>query len=96
MALPLCYPQKFFQGTCGRLLKTIDNHSRSTFEESFLYLSVEEFAALLEMAQENLAAPKLNKYRAVNKISSTNINHSLCTLNIPDRVYPSTSLPTTV
>ena len=45
-------PQHFFRGTSGRFLHIVDNSSpTSAVDSSFLYLSVAEFNALLELAQ---------------------------------------------
>ena len=49
------HPQHFFRGTSGRFLHIVDNSSPITADDSsFLYLSVAEFIALQELAQETL------------------------------------------
>ena len=52
------WPQQFFRGTSGRFLHIVDNSSpTSAFDSSFLYLSVAEFNAPQELAQEPLRRP---------------------------------------
>ena len=47
--------QQFFRGTSGRFLHIVDNSSPTSADDSsFLYLSVAEFKALQELAQETL------------------------------------------
>ena len=52
------HPQQFFRGTSGRFLHIVDHSSPTTADDSsFLYLSVAEFNALQELAQETLRRP---------------------------------------
>ena len=52
------HPQQFFRGTSGRFLHIVDISSPTTaVDSSFLYLSVAEFNALQELAQETLRRP---------------------------------------
>ena len=54
-------PQQFFRGTSGRFLHIVDNSPPTTADDSsFLYLSVAEFNALQELAQETLRRPTFN------------------------------------
>ena len=55
------YPQQFFRGTSGGFLHIVDNSSTTTADDSsFLYLSVADFKALQELAQETLRRPTFN------------------------------------
>ena len=52
------HPQQFFRRTSGRFLHIVDNAVPTTADDSsFLYLSVAEFNALQELAQETLGRP---------------------------------------
>ena len=52
------HPQQFFRGTSGRFLHIVDNSAPTTADDSsFLHLSVAEFNALQELAQETLRRP---------------------------------------
>ena len=52
------HPQQFFRGTSGRFLHIVDSSPPTTADDtSFLYLSVAEFKALQELAQETLRRP---------------------------------------
>ena len=54
----LSHPQQFFRGTSGRFLHIVDNSVPATADDSsFLYLSVAQFNALQELAQETLRRP---------------------------------------
>ena len=55
------HPQQFFRGTSGRFLHIVDKLSPTSADDSsFLYLSVAEFNALQELAQETLRRPTFN------------------------------------
>ena len=55
------HPQQFFRRTSGRSLHIVDNSSPPTADDSsFMYLSVAEFTALQELAQETLRRPAFN------------------------------------
>ena len=65
------HPQQFFRGTSGRFHHVVDNSVPTTADDSsFLYLSVFEFNALQELAQETLRRPtftnKLTTYSIIN------------------------------
>ena len=54
-------PQQIFRGTYGRFLHIVDNSAPTTAaDSSFLYLSVAEFKALQEFAQETVRRPVFN------------------------------------
>ena len=71
------HPQQFFRGTSSRFLHIVDNSSPTTADDSsFLYLSVAEFNAMQELAQETLRRP--NFTNNLTTYSITNPTHSPC------------------
>ena len=86
------HPQQFFRGTSGRFLHIDDNSSPPLADYSgFLYLSVAEFNALQELAQETLRRPTFT----ANPTTYSTTNHpphpaiaSDTTSANPNRVYP--------
>ena len=86
------HPQQFFRGTSGRFLHIVDNSSPPNADDSsFLYLSVAEFKALQELAQETQRRPTFTtnptNYSTTNSpphpvvaSDTTSVNHN--------RVYP--------
>ena len=91
------HPQQFFRGTSSRLLHNVDNSSpTSAIEPSYLYLSVAEFNALQELAQETLRRPTFTTNPTT--YSTTNppthpVVASDTTSAIPNRVYPIVTAP---
>ena len=91
------HPQQFFRGTSGRFLHIVDGSSPpNTDDSSFLYLSVAEFKALQELAQETLRRLTLTtnptNYSTTNPpphpvvaSDTTSVNHN--------RVYPIVTAP---
>ena len=91
------HPQQFFKGTSGRFLHIVKNFSPTTaVDSSFLYLSVAEFEALQELAQETLRQPTFNAnpttysttkppHHPVLASNTTSTNHN--------RVYPIVTAP---
>ena len=86
------HPQQFFRGTSGRFLHIVDKASpTSAVDSSFLYLSVVEFNALQELAQETLRRPTFT----TNPTTYSNTNpppHLVVTSDTtatnPNRFYP--------
>ena len=91
------HPQQFFRETSGRFLHIVDNSSPTTVvDSSFLYLSVAEFNALQELAQETLRRPTFT----INPITYSTTNPpphpvvaSDTTSANPNRVYPIVTTP---
>ena len=91
------HPQQFCRGSSGRFLHIVDNSSQTTVDDSsLLYLSVAEFNALQELAQETLRRPAFN----TNLITYSTTNLSPrpvvaydTTSTIPNRVYPIVTAP---
>ena len=93
------HPQQFFRGTSGRFLHIVDNSSPTSADDSsFLYLSVVEFKALQELAQETLRRPTFTANPTTHSISITNppprpVVASDTTSANPNRVYPIVTAP---
>ena len=91
------HPQQFFRGTSGRFLHIVDNSSPSTADDSsFLYLSVAEFRALQELAQETLRRPTFTTnpttYSTTNPPPHPVVASDMTSTN-PNRVYPIVTAP---
>ena len=93
----ISHPQQFFRRTSGRFLHIVENSSpTSAIDSSFLYLSVAEFKALQELAQETLRRPTFTK--SLTTYSTTNppphpVVPSDTTSAKPNRVYPIVTAP---
>ena len=90
------HPQQFFRGTSGRFLHIVDNLSPTSADDSsFLYLSVAEFKALQELAQETLRRPTFTTNPT--NYSSTNppltLSMPLTRLPLTLTVFTPSSLP---
>ena len=86
------HPQQFFRGTSGRFLHIVDNSSPTAADDSsFLYLSVAEFNALQELAQETLRRPTFTNnpttYSITNPPPHPLVASDPTSAN-PNRVYP--------
>ena len=91
------HPQQFFRGTSGRFLRIVDNSSPTTADDSsFLYLSVAEFNALQELAQETLRRPTFTTnpttYSTTNPPPHPVVASDITSAN-PNRVYPIVTAP---
>ena len=91
------HPQQFFRGTSDRFLQIVDNSSPTTADDSsFLYLSVAEFSALQELAQETLRRPTFptnpTTYSATNPTPHPVVASETTSTN-PNRVYPMVTAP---
>ena len=91
------HPQQFFRGTSGRFLHIVDNSSpTSAVDSSFLYLSVAEFNALQELAQETLRRPTFptnpTTYSTTNPTPHPVVASDTTSTN-PNRVYPIVTAP---
>ena len=91
------HPQQFFRGTSGRFHHIVEDSSPTTAEDSsFMYLSVAEFHALQELAQETLRQPAFNN--SPTTFSTTNppphpvVASDTTSIN-PNRVYPIVTAP---
>ena len=91
------HPQQFFRGTSGRFLHIVDDSSpTSAADSSFLYLSVAEFKALQELAQETLRRPTLTTNLATYSTTNHPPHHVVAsdtTSTNPNRVYPIVTAP---
>ena len=91
------HPQQFFRGTSGRFLHIVDNSVPTTADDSFfLDLSVAEFNALQELAQETLRRPTFTNNFTI--FSTTNqpphpVVASDTTSANPNPVYPIVTAP---
>ena len=91
------HPQQFFRGTSGRFLHIVDNSAPpSADDSSFFYLSVAEFNALQELAQETLRRPTFNNnltpYSITNPPLHPVVSSDTTSAN-PNRVYPIVTAP---
>ena len=90
------HPQ-FFRGTSGRFLHIVGNSSPTTADDSsFLYLSVAEFNALQELAQETLRRPTFTNNLTTDSITNPPphpVVASDTTSANPNRVYPIVTAP---
>ena len=91
------HPQQFFRGTSGRFLHIVDNLSPTSADDSsFLDLSVAEFNALQELAQETLRRPTFNNnltaYSITNPPPHPVVASDTTSAN-PNRVYPIVTAP---
>ena len=91
------HPQQFFRGTSGRFLHIVDNSLPTPADDSsFLFLSVAEFNALQELAQETLRRPNftnnLTIYFTTNKPPYPVVASDSTSAN-PNRVYPIVTVP---
>ena len=91
------HPQQFFRGTSGRFHHIVDNSVPTTADDSsFLYLSVFEFNALQELAQETLRRPtftnKLTTYSITNPPPHPVVASDTTSAN-PNCVYPIVTAP---
>ena len=86
------HTQLFFRGTTGRFLHIVDNSSpTSAVDSSFLYLSVAEFNAQQELAQEILRRPTFTTNPTTFSIPHPPphpVVASDTTSANPNRVYP--------
>ena len=90
------HPQ-FFRGTSGRFLHIVDHSSPTSADDSsFLYLSVAEFNALQELAQETLRRPTFftnpTTYSTTNPPPHPVVASDTTSAN-PNRVYPIATAP---
>ena len=86
------HPQQFFRGTSGRFLHIVDNSTpTSAADSSFLYLSVAEFKALQELAQETLRRPTFTtnptNYSVTNPPPHPVVASDITSAH-PNRIYP--------
>ena len=91
------HPQQFHRGTSGCFLHIVENLSpTSAIEPSFLYLSVAEFIALQEIAQETLRPPtftnNLTTYSTTNPPPHPVVASDTTSAN-PNRIYPIVTAP---
>ena len=91
------HPQQFFRRTSGRFLHIVDNSSPPTADDfSFLYLSVAEFNALQELAQQTLRRPTFTThpttYSTTNPPPHPVIASDTTSANL-NRVYPIVTAP---
>ena len=91
------HPQQFFRVTSGRFLHIVDNSPPTTADDSsFLYLSVAEFNALQELAQETLRQPTFTTnpttYSTTNPAPHPVVASDRTSAN-PNRVYPIVTAP---
>ena len=91
------HPQHFFRGTSGRFLHIVDNSSPTSADDSsFLYLSVAEFNALQELAQETLRRPTFTTnpttYSITNPPPHPVVASDTTSAN-PNHVYPMVTAP---
>ena len=91
------HPQQFFRGTSGRFHHIVDKSSPTSADDSsFLYLSVAEFNALHELAQETLRRPTFNNnlttYSITNPPPHPVVASDTTSAN-PNRVYPIVTAP---
>ena len=78
------HPQQFFRGTSGRFLHIVDNSSpTSAADSSFSYLSVAEFKALQELAQETLRRPTFTTNPTTYSITNPPLTLSLLPTQLP-------------
>ena len=91
------HPQQFFRGTSGRFLHIVDNSPPTTADDSsFLYLSVAEFNALQELAQETLRRPTFTTNPTTCSISNPPphpVDASDTTSANTNRIYPIITAP---
>ena len=91
------HPQQFFRGSSGRFLHVVDNSVPTTADDSsFLYLSVAEFNALQELAQETLRRPTLTPNPTTCSITNPPphpVVASDTTSANPNRVYSIVTAP---
>ena len=91
------HPQQIFRGTSGRFFHIVDNSSPTTADDSsFLYLSVAEFNALQELAQETLRRPPFTTNATIYSITNPPphpVVASDTTSANPNRVYPIVTAP---
>ena len=91
------HPQQFFRGTSGRFLHIVDNSSPTSADDSsFLYLSVAEFKALQELAQETPRRPTLTTNLTTYSTTNPPPHHVVAsdtTSANPNRVYPIVTAP---
>ena len=74
------HPNQFFRDTNGRFVHIIGDSSQRPQDDdsSFLYLSVSEFHALQELAQETLRRPvQLSNFNASNYATSNSLTSTL-------------------
>ena len=91
------HPQQFFRRTSGRFLHIVDNSCPTSADDSsFLSLSVAEFNALQELAQETLRRPTFNNnlttYSMTNPPPHPVVASDTTSAN-PHRVYPIVTAP---
>ena len=91
------HPQQFFRGTSGRFRHIVDNSSPTTADDSsFWYLSVAEFNALQELAQETLRRPVFitnpTTYSTTNPPINPVVASDTTSAN-PNRVCPTITAP---
>ena len=78
------HPQQFFRGTSGRFLHIVDNSSTTTADDSsFLCLSVTEFNALQELAQETLRRPTFTNILTTHSTTNPPLTLSLLPTQLP-------------
>ena len=91
------HPQQFFRGTSGRFIHIVDSSVPTTADDcSFLYLSVAEFNALQELAQQTLRRPtftiNLSTYSIFNPPPHPVVASDTISAN-PNRIYPIVTAP---
>ena len=91
------HPQRFFRGTSGRFFHIVDNSCpTSAVDSSFLYLSVAEFNALQDLAQETLRRPTFTTnpitYSTNNPPPHPVVVSDTTSANL-NRVYPIVTAP---
>ena len=91
------HPQQFFRGTSDRFLHIVDHSSPTSADDSsFLYLSVAEFNARQELAQETLRRPTFitnpTTYSTTNPPPHPVVASDTTSAN-PNRVYPIVTAP---
>ena len=90
-------PQQFFRGTYGRFLHIVDDWPPTTVDDSsFLHLSVAEFKALQELAQETIRRPAFNFNPPTCSTTNPSPHHVVAaetTSAKPNRVYPIVTAP---
>ena len=94
------HPQRFFRGTSGRFLHTVEDFQPTASDTSFLYFSVTEFKALQALAKEALHLPilhvPLTPAETINITNNPTKDLSAVSApitNVPQRAYPLISAP---